>query len=33
VSADGRGHFLAGYDHEENEITFNGITYYIYRRN
>jgi len=33
VSADGRGHFLAQYDHEENEITFNGITYYIYRRN
>lgn len=33
VSCDGRGHFLAGYDHEENEITFNGITYYIYRRN
>tara|TARA_R110002110_G_C12883822_1_gene663087 strand:+ start:16 stop:471 length:456 start_codon:yes stop_codon:yes gene_type:complete len=33
VRADGRGHFLASYDHEENEITFNGITYYIYRRN
>ena len=33
VACDGRGHFLAGYDHEENEITFNGITYYIYRRN
>ena len=33
VSCDGRGHFLAQYDHEENEITFNGITYYIYRRN
>lgn len=33
VSCDGRGHFLAPYDHEENEITFNGITYYIYRRN
>ena len=33
VSCDGRGHFLAGYDHQENEITFNGITYYIYRRN
>jgi len=29
----GRGHFLASYDHEENKITFNGITYYIYRRN
>ena len=33
VSCDGRGHFLARYDHEENKITFNGITYYIYRRN
>ena len=33
VNCDGRGHFLAPYDHEENEITFNGITYYIYRRN
>ena len=33
VKCDGRGHFLASYDHEENEITFNGITYYIYRRN
>ena len=33
VKCDGRGHFLAPYDHEENEITFNGITYYIYRRN
>ena len=33
VRRDGRGIFLAGYDHEENEITFNGITYYIYRRN
>jgi len=33
VKCDGRGHFLAGDDHEENEITFNGITYYIYRRN
>jgi len=33
VKCHGRGIFLAGYDHEENEITFNGITYYIYRRN
>ena len=33
VLCDGRGHFLAQYNHEENEITFNGITYYIYRRN
>ena len=33
VRADGRGHFLASYDHEENEIMFNGVEYYIYRRN
>jgi hypothetical protein len=38
VKCDGRGHFLASYDHEENEITFNvmchsSTTYYIYRRN
>ena len=38
VSCDGRGHFLAGYDHEENEVTYKSIdnnttTYYIYRRN
>lgn len=38
VSCYGRGHFLAPYDHEENEITFNvmchsSTTYYIYRRN
>ena len=33
ISSDGRGHFLAPYDHEENEITFNGVDYYIYRRN
>ncbi len=32
VSCDGRGHFL-DVNLEENEITFNGITYYIYRRN
>ena len=33
ISADGRGHFLAGYDHNENEVTYNGTTYYIYRVN
>jgi hypothetical protein len=32
VACDGRGHFL-DVNLEENEITFNGITYYIYRRN
>jgi len=38
VACDGRGHFLAGYDGNENEITFTSLddtttTYYIYRRN
>ena len=38
VRCDGRGHFLAGYDHEEHEVTYKSIdnivtTYYIYRRN
>jgi hypothetical protein len=31
VKCDGRGHFL-DVNLEENEITFNGITYYIYGR-
>ena len=31
VSADGRGHFLSSYDGEENEVDFEGETYYIYR--
>ena len=33
ISCDGRGHFLAGYDHEENHIKFDEVDYYIYRRN
>ena len=38
VACDGRGHFLAGYDGDENEVTYKSIdnivtTYYIYRRN
>ena len=33
VSADGRGHFLNGYDGTEKEATYNGTTYYIYRMN
>ena len=33
VKCDGRGLFLAGYDHQEDYVTFNGITYYIYRGN
>lgn len=36
IACDGRGHFLATYDHEENFVTFqNGlfedVTYFIYR--
>ena len=33
IAADGRGHFLATYDGNENEQEFNGQTYYIYRTN
>lgn len=33
ISADGRGHFLSSYDGEENEVTYNGATLYIYRVN
>ena len=33
INCDGRGHFLAGYDHEENYVTYNDTIYYIYRRN
>ena len=33
VSADGRGHFLATYDHNEYDVTVNDTTYYIYRVN
>ncbi len=33
IGADGRGHFLASYDHNENEAIYNGTTYYIYRVN
>ena len=33
VCADGRGHFIASYDHEENQQTINGNDYYIYRSN
>ena len=29
----GRGHILAGYDGDENEVEVNGTTYYIYRQN
>ncbi len=33
VRCDGRGHFLASYDHEENHVQIDDIDYYIYRRN
>ena len=33
ISADGRGHFLASYDHVEHEIQYNNQTFYIYRTN
>ena len=33
ISDDVRGNGLSNYDGEENEITYNGITYYIYRIN
>ena len=32
VAADGRGHFLAHYDGDEDEQKIDGVTYYIYRR-
>ena len=33
ICEDGRGHFLASYDGDENEETVDGVTYYIYRTN
>jgi len=33
LSCNGRGYFLTSYEWYEHGITFNGITYYIYRRN
>lgn len=33
VSADGRGHFLSGYDGEENEQEHEGQTFFLYRTN
>lgn len=32
VAEDGRGHFLAYYDGDEDEQRIDGVTYYIYRR-
>lgn len=31
VRCDGRGHFIAGYDHEEHEVKVGDKTFYIYR--
>jgi len=31
IDADGRGHFLSGYDSEEHEIEVDGVTYFAYR--
>ena len=33
VSADGRGHFLSGYDGEDNDVRVDGVTLYVYRVN
>jgi len=33
VSTDGRGHFLSGYDGDENEVELDGTYYFIYRTN
>jgi hypothetical protein len=33
ICADGRGHFLSGYDGEENEIEHKKVMFYIYRTN
>jgi len=33
VGADGRGHFIAHYDHEEHEVKVGNKTFYIYRVN
>ena len=33
IDSDGRGHGLASYDGEENEVTFDDEWYYIYRTN
>lgn len=33
IACDGRGHFLSGYDGEENEIKLGDVYYFIYRTN
>lgn len=32
IDADGRGHFLSGYDGKEGEIEIDGDIYYVYRQ-
>ncbi len=32
ISADGRGHFISGYDGEENEAELDGEMFFIYRQ-
>ena len=33
IDSDGRGHFIAHYDHNENEVTVGDTTFYIYKVN
>lgn len=33
IGADGRGHSLANYDHDEAEAEVGGVTFYVYRTN
>ena len=33
IETDGRGHFMASYDNNENEVAYNRNIYYVYRRN
>lgn len=33
INSDGRGHSIASYDGEEDEVEYEGTTYYIYRMN
>lgn len=33
IITDGRGHFLASYDNNENEVAYDRNIYYVYRRN
>ena len=33
INSDGRGHTIASYDGNEDEVEYEGTTYYIYRMN